>query len=488
MCVFWTTYRLFARAGLAGLQRIFLPGSKKVLKLVRLPSIDMQILMQFFWLPSLIAEKSAPPRAWRRFAVAHALEDIPSEASAAVLEIGCEADSERAADLLAQAPSSVPVWIYDPAASVGSSVAWMKAGAAHVVNSADEMELAMNAGDPDECGPVSVTPDQTRNEASNMIGASRSMREVQAAIRMVADRNCSVLIEGETGTGKEVVAREIHATGGRSRGPWVAVNCSAIPESLLEAELFGYLKGAFTGAQQSRAGKFEAANHGTIFLDEIGDMPVGVQAKLLRVLQEREIERLGGNERVRLDIRVIAATNVDLAERVKDGRFRQDLFYRLNVFRIELPPLRERPDDIALLARHFVRKVCNNERIPIKVLDRSALERLRAQAWPGNVRELENTIETAVIVSRDRAVIFASDLRFIRSTVAIPERSRNLSLPPEGVDYQRLLDDFEVGLLTQALTRVRGNKTAAADLLGLKRTTLAAKMKALEARFPLIAA
>lgn len=446
--------------------------------------------MQFFWLPSSTAENPVPPLAWPRFAVLHSLEQVPSEGSALVLEIGCDADSERAADLLDRAPGPIPVWIYDPAASVGSAVAWIKSGAAHVISSLDELESATDSVDPasDGDGRYPLERDSAQTGTSTMIGGSRSMREVQSAIRMVGDRNCNVLIEGETGTGKEVVAREIHTTGGRSRGPWVAVNCSAIPEPLLEAELFGYLKGAFTGAQQSRIGKFEASNHGTIFLDEIGDMPVGIQAKLLRVLQEREIERLGSNERVRLDIRVIAATNVDLVARVKDGRFRQDLFYRLNVFRITLPPLRERPDDVAMLARHFVGKVCNNERLPLKTLDRSALDRLRTQAWPGNVRELENAIETAVIMSRERAVIFGSDLRLIRSAATAPIRVRTLSLPPEGMDYQRALEDFEVGLLTQALTQVRGNKTAAADLLGLKRTTLAAKMKALEARFPLIAA
>jgi DNA-binding NtrC family response regulator len=452
--------------------------------------------MQFFWISPFTAAApalAATPRAKSRAFVVHSFEDVPAEGSVIILEIGCEADSERAVDLLDQGPRSIPIWIYDPRASVGSSVAWIKSGAAHVANNAEELESAMDlVGGDMEGNPVSAarreSPDPVRMTSSTMIGDSRSMRDVQAAIRMVGDRSCSVLIEGETGTGKEVVAREIHASGSRSRGPWVAVNCSAIPEPLLEAELFGYLKGAFTGAHQSRAGKFEAANHGTIFLDEIGDMPIGIQAKLLRVLQEREIERLGGNERVRLDIRVIAATNVDLAARVKDGRFRQDLFYRLNVFQITLPPLRDRPDDVPTLARHFVRKICSNERLPVKTLDRSALDRLKAQYWPGNVRELENTIETAVIVSRDRAVIFASDLRFIRSAFVAPEQPRILPLPPEGMDYQRVLEDFEVSLLTQALTRVRGNKTAAADLLGLKRTTLAAKMKSLEARFPLIAA
>ena len=405
-------------------------------------------------------------------------DDVPQESSVLVVEIGGEADSERAVEILDRASRSLLVWIYDPAASVTSSVAWMKAGAAHVIRDVDDPELTF------EPETAALSP----ANSANMIGNSRSMQEIQAAVRLVGDRNCNVLIEGETGTGKEVVAREIHAAGGRRRGPWVAVNCSAIPEPLLEAELFGYMKGAFTGAQQSRTGKFEAANNGTIFLDEIGDMPLGIQAKLLRVLQEREIERLGGNERVRLNIRVIAATNVDLAARVREGRFRQDLYYRLNVFQIALPPLRERPEDIALLAQHFVRKVCLNERLPLKTLDRSALDRLIVQPWPGNVRELENTIETAVIVSRDRAAIFASDLRIARSTTAARECTRAASLPPEGMDYQRALEDFEVGILTQALTRVRGNKTAAADLLRLKRTTFSAKMKALEARFPVLAA
>jgi DNA-binding NtrC family response regulator len=435
--------------------------------------------MRFYWLSSLAAADFTLPREWPGVAVAGSPEEIPAEGSTVIFEIGNEADSERAASLLEGSFRGRAVWIYDPAASVGSSVAWMKSGAAHVITSLDDPEL--------DTWFDESTHEELQNAASTMVGSSPLIRDVQAAIRMVRDRNCNVLIEGETGTGKEVVAREIHASGGRSRGPWVAVNCSAIPEPLLEAELFGYHKGAFTGAQQSRAGKFEAANNGTIFLDEIGDMPIGIQAKLLRVLQEREIERLGGNERVRLNIRVIAATNVDLAARVREGRFRQDLFYRLNVFQITLPALRDRPDDVPALAYHFVKKVCGNERIPPKMLDRSALDRLRAQFWPGNVRELENTIEAAVIMSRDRSVIFASDLRFIRSTVPVPECANSAALPPEGMDYQRAIEDFEVGLLRQALTRVRGNKSAAADLLGLKRTTLAAKMKALESRFPLVA-
>jgi transcriptional regulator with PAS, ATPase and Fis domain len=328
------------------------------------------------------------------------------------------------------------------------------------------------------------------SKESTLIGDGATMAKIQADIGMVANRKCNVLIEGETGTGKEVVARAIHASGHRSRGPWVAVNCSAIPEPLLEAELFGYVRGAFTGAVQTKPGKFEVANHGTIFLDEIGDMPLATQAKLLRVLQEREVEKLGGNESIRLDVRVIAATNADLSTRVDQGTFRQDLFYRLNVFRMELPPLRERPEDIAALAVHFVGKVCANERIPRKTLDRGTLERLTLHSWPGNIRELENAIEAAVVISGNRTTIFPSDLRLSRRkrSARVETSSATPLLPADGFDYQRALEEFEKTILTQALARTRGNKTAAANMLGLKRTTLAAKMRTLESSMPQLVA
>jgi len=338
---------------------------------------------------------------------------------------------------------------------------------------------------------------------TSLIGSSPEIRGVDASVGLIADRRCNVLIEGETGTGKEVVAREIHRTGNRARGPWVAVNCGAIPDTLLEAELFGHVKGAFTGAIQGRAGKFEAANHGTIFLDEIGDMPFAVQAKLLRVLQEREVERLGGNERIRLDVRVIAATNVNLRERVLAGLFREDLYYRLNVFAITLPPLRERPGDVAELARHFTAKACAAEGMKAKGLDPSAVEQLAIHNWPGNVRELENVVELAVILSGSRETIFASDIRL----TARPERrtlsgmamsaaagagtapgGSHVALPSGGLDYQQTLESFEHELLTQALARTRGNKTAAAELLRLKRTTLSARMRVLESRMPRLVA
>ncbi len=407
-----------------------------------------------------------------------------------IVDIRNEEDRRRCVTLFSQLQTAAPLWIYEPGASVASSVLWMKMGASHVLDSmheiAEQMEKSRSLEKQDAVAGT--------GRLTGLIGQSAAMSRIAAEIELVAGRRCNVLIEGETGTGKEVVARAIHNSGSRGKGPWVAINCSAIPEALLEAELFGHVRGAFTGAVQARAGKFEVANHGSIFLDEIGDMPLATQAKLLRVLQEREIERLGGNERIRLDVRVIAATNVDLEERVRRGLFRQDLFYRLNVFRIELPPLRDRMEDIPVLARHFIDKVCLSERFGPKHLDPSALERMGTHGWPGNVRELENVIEAAVVISAGRSTLFPSDLRLSSRPAAASSRSgddsgsHEISLPHDGLDYQRTLEEFEKSLLTQALARSRGNKTAAAFLLRMKRTTLAARMRVLEARLPRLVA
>ncbi len=418
-------------------------------------------------------------------AVRSRCREAQSEARAAVVVIAhvtSDADAERLFSLLEKNVFAVPIWVFEPEARVATSVAWMKAGAAHVATALEEVEELVRC--------CESSPSGRAHWSSPLVGRSRAILDLESEIRLVAGRRCNVLIEGETGTGKEVAAREIHSGGNRSRGPWVAVNCGAIPETLLEAELFGHAKGAFTGAFQARAGKFEAANQGTIFLDEIGDMPLAVQGKLLRVLQEREVERLGGNERIKLDVRVIAATNVNLAQRVRAGLFREDLYYRLSVFRIELPPLRARKDDISLLAQHFIDKICRQERIPVKLLDRIALDRLCIHSWPGNVRELENMIESAVIVSGSRATIFPSDLRFgpPGSAERLSQATIEEALPEQGLDYQQALENFETKLLRQALTRTQGNKSAAADLLGLKRTTLSAKMKSLGARMPRLVA
>ncbi|HXK07728.1 MAG TPA: sigma-54 dependent transcriptional regulator [Verrucomicrobiae bacterium] len=316
-----------------------------------------------------------------------------------------------------------------------------------------------------------------------LIGESREMQSIHQVIGLVASRRATVLITGETGTGKELAARALHLAGNRRGGPWVAVNCSALPESLLESELFGHVRGAFTGAIQSRAGRFEQAQGGTIFLDEIGEMPLDLQAKLLRVLQERELQRLGGSETIRLDIRVVAATNCDLAVRVAQGKFRQDLYYRLNVVPLEMPPLRRRPGDVPLLAGHFVEKICCAEGLPRKLLAPEALERLCRHSWPGNVRQLENAVEMAVALSADRSSLGTADFPLIESSIPWTDDSGvpMVAVPDSGLDYEHTLAGIERSIIEQALRKTGGNKKAAAEMLRLKRTTLSAKVRSLEA-------
>jgi transcriptional regulator with GAF, ATPase, and Fis domain len=316
-----------------------------------------------------------------------------------------------------------------------------------------------------------------------LVGSSRGIEDVGRIVRLVGPRRATVLITGETGTGKEVAARAIHMAGPRAALPMVSVSCAALPEHLLEAELFGHVRGAFTGAVANRAGRFEQANGSTLFLDEVGELPLELQAKLLRVLQEREFQRLGSSETVRTDVRVIAATNADLALRVREGCFREDLYYRLNVVPLHMPPLRARPGDIALLACHFVDKICRAERLPSKRIVREALDRLARHGWPGNVRQLENAVETAVALSGDRATLEAADFPLGPPAALKPSPSRHapvVALPDEGLDFERAVSHFERSLLEQALRRAGGNKTAAADMLRLKRTTLAAKLRSLE--------
>jgi DNA-binding NtrC family response regulator len=315
-----------------------------------------------------------------------------------------------------------------------------------------------------------------------LVGGSREMRRLHHIIRLVAGRRATVLITGETGTGKEISARSLHLAGNRRSGPLVAVNCSALPETLLESELFGHVRGAFTGAFQNRVGRFEQAQGGTLFLDEIGELPILLQTKLLRVLQEREVQRLGSSENIKLDIRVVAATNCDLAKRVEDGRFREDLYYRLNVVPIEMPPLRKRRDDVPLLAHHFVDRICRAEGIPPKILLRETLERLCEFSWPGNVRQLENMVEMAVTLCGERAALVPSDfpLPVHAGLEAVPDRGPVVSVPDGGLDYEQTLAVIERSILEQALRKTGGNKKAAADMLGLKRTTLSAKVRSLE--------
>ena len=303
-----------------------------------------------------------------------------------------------------------------------------------------------------------------------MIGASPSFRRMLTLVEQIADSSATILIQGESGTGKELVARTIHERSARRNGPFVAVNCAALPETLLESELFGYEKGAFTGAAGRKEGRFELANGGTLFLDEVADLSLVTQPKILRVLQEGEFERLGGTRTIQVDVRIVAATNQDLTEMVREKRFREDLYYRLNVITVRVPPLRERHEDIRLLAQHYLRVYAAKNGRKLEGLSNEALERLESYAWPGNVRELENLIERTVLLARkDR--IDAEDL---------PEEVAGVKRPPRDAILELVgtpLAEVEQRLLDETLRITGGNKTQAAKLLGIDVRTVARKLE-----------
>jgi transcriptional regulator with GAF, ATPase, and Fis domain len=303
------------------------------------------------------------------------------------------------------------------------------------------------------------------------------MQKIFGVIEKVAKTRSTVLVLGESGTGKELIAKAIHSLSGRS-GRLVPVNCGAIPEDILESELFGHEKGAFTGAISSRVGRFQLADNGTIFLDEIGEMSPKLQVKLLRVLQERKVDPVGSNRSVDVDVRVIAATNKDLAEEVKAGRFREDLFYRLQVVPVALPALREREGDIELLARHFLRRQAEELSRPGLSFSNDALHALSSYSWPGNIRELENLVERLAILSEGESIHSDQLPDFVRGTryTMILQRE-DFVLPMLGVNFNALVDDYENKLIATALAQTGGNKKAAAKLLGLNRTTLVEKIK-----------
>jgi len=304
-----------------------------------------------------------------------------------------------------------------------------------------------------------------------LVGESAEMKAVFEKIALVSQSDSSVLITGESGTGKELVAREIHAKSGRARGPFIRVSCGALSESVLESELFGHEKGAFTGSIKSRRGRFELAHGGTIFLDEVGDVSPGVQVKLLRVLQEREFERLGGEKTISVDIRLLSATNKNLLEEVNKGRFREDLFYRLHVVPIDLPPLRDRSGDIPLLARYLVGKICRKMNRPAREIEPQALEILCGYSWPGNVRELENVLERSLVLSRGECLC-AADIP------PLVEREINFPLPSESrLDLNKTLENIESRIISQTLARCSGNKSRCARMLGLKTSVLYYKME-----------
>ena len=317
---------------------------------------------------------------------------------------------------------------------------------------------------------------EQRYQFGGILGRSRPMQELFHLLETVASANSTILITGETGTGKEVVARAIHHNSPRKAHRFVALNCSAIPETLLEAELFGHVRGAFTGAVGARQGRFEQAHKGTLFLDEVGTMSTALQMKLLRALQEREFERVGDSQTIKVDVRVIGATNSNLANMVAEGSVREDLFYRLNVIPIQLPPLRERRDDIPILARHFLDKYSPALQMQIS---QGAMRVLMAFSWPGNVRQLENAIERAVTLSSGRKEIDLPDLP--PEIQAVPEATTApfVEFPDEGLDMPAYLSSIEKDLIKRSLQRTGGNRNKAAELLRIKRTTLVEKLKRL---------
>jgi DNA-binding NtrC family response regulator len=310
----------------------------------------------------------------------------------------------------------------------------------------------------------------------NMVGDSRPMQEVFRLIEKVADTDSTVLIQGESGTGKELVARALHFNSKRRERYLVPVNCGALPETLLESELFGHMRGAFTGATTNRIGRFEAAAGGTLFLDEIGDMSPALQVKLLRVLQSHEFEPVGANRAKKVDVRVIAATNRRLEDLVAQGKFREDLYYRLSVIPIAIPPLRERLDDIPLLANYFLENFCRLRHRKLRPFGPELLDVFRRCEWPGNVRELENLIERLVILAEDDRIALG-DLPEKYLAAKIDPAGEAAEIPEAGVDFNGLVDDFENRLIAAAMAKARGNKNLAAQLLGLKRTTLVEKLK-----------
>ena len=374
--------------------------------------------------------------------------------------------------LIRRQNAQVPVVVMTAYGSIETAVECMKAGATDFLLKPFSLDHLMQVVH--KALEVRALRDENRQlkeelgrryEYDNIIGRSEPMQEIFATIERVAPTRATVLLAGESGVGKDLIARAIHFHSPRRDRPLVKINCTAIPENLMESELFGYEKGAFTGAVTSKPGKFEQADTGTVFLDEIGDVPGPIQVKLLRILQEREFERLGSNVTRHTDVRVIAATNQDLRAALEQGTFREDLYYRLNVVPLNIPPLRERQQDIPFLANHFIRKLAADSGSAVESITDAAMERLMAYHWPGNVRELENVIERSLVVCRG-SQLDAGDVRL--ESAPRPRSQNGQHFLPEGLT----LDQYEQELIREALRRADGNKSHAARLLGLTRNAL----------------
>jgi DNA-binding NtrC family response regulator len=386
-------------------------------------------------------------------------------------------------------PSILPI-VITAHGTVDTAVEAMKRGAADFITKPFELDGLLGTirvAAERAARTHAVTQRETGGATENLIAASPVMRKMLEQVRAIAPFQTTVLVTGETGTGKEMIARAIHNLSPRGQKALVALNCAAVPEQLLEDELFGHVKGAFTGAQTARAGRFEQADGGTLFLDEIGDMSLPLQSKLLRVLQEREFERLGSSHTVKVDVRVVAATSADLQRRIDEGTFRPDLYYRLNVVHLRLPPLRERREDIRPLAEHLLTKFCVGAGLPAKSVSNEAWDALAAYRWPGNVRQLQNAVERAAVMTGAVTEIRPHDLpeevREAFTAGGTPGAAASPMPPPYisegGVNFDAVVSKVERDLLLQSLAKAGGNKMRAAQLLGMKRTTFVEKLKRL---------
>ncbi len=372
---------------------------------------------------------------------------------------------------------AVPVIVITAHGSIDTAISAIKQGADDYITKPfemDELTLAVKKSLEvrDLVQEVNFLRQELKRQAGvdSIIGQSREIEAVRQMVKQISATGASVLITGESGTGKEVVARAIHACSDRAAGPFVAVNCGAIPENLLESELFGHEKGAFTGAVMRKPGRCETAHKGTLFLDEIGELPPAMQVKLLRFLQEHCFERVGGTQTIEVDVRIVAATNRNLAQSIREGSFREDLYYRLNVLGIELPPLRRRKEDIPVLAEHFLSR-CRGDK-PIRGFAAQTLKALLAYDWPGNVRELENVVQRAVILARGEEI----EPGGIPAGLDVPKgetAAGRFMLPPQGISLEEVEKDF----LIQALEQTGSNQTKAARLLGITRSALIYRMQ-----------
>jgi len=459
------------------------------------PTLGMEHRWASHWdytLDSNKADPALPPKDAELWAIsAGAVEPPP-----ALVRVSGEVGAMPI--LLLRKPDAGPL-------SPESLLAWSELGSARWGEISEQPPL------PGMRPSLQIEPPMTGGQALGVgfVIVSEAMKNVLAKAKAAAATKATVLLTGESGTGKEVVSKAIHRMSAEADGPFVAVHCGAIPENLIESELFGYAKGAFTDARKDTPGKFREAHEGTIFLDEVATMPMAAQVRLLRVLQEREVQPLGGGGAVKVDVRVIVATNQDLWKKVQEGSFREDLFYRLDVVPISLPPLRERREEIPALAQNFLIRKAREYNLYPKVLHPSVDARLCAQPWPGNVRQLENAIERSIVLAGSKPVLTREDFEFLMERVpeeereAVASRERDgidsslppppifveplptnigerFELPPDGLDLNQAVSEFEKNAILQALSVTRGNKKRAAELVGLKRTTFLEKMKRLE--------